>query len=91
MLWRASTSCTASSRAASRLGQRSPRRPDFDRPGRRPHPGYQQGELGPRLRPDAAHAVINDTGALVGFDAGSDGWGPPPPKDAAPAKKETYD
>ncbi len=35
--------------------------------------------------------VFNDAGALVGFNAGSDGWGPPPPKDAAPAKKETYD
>ena len=32
--------------------------------------------------------VAADTGALVGFDAGSDGWGPPPPKDAAPAKND---
>ena len=35
--------------------------------------------------------AATEAGALVGFNAGSDGWGPPPPKDAAPAKKETYD
>ena len=35
--------------------------------------------------------VVNDAGALVGFNAGSDGWGRPAPKDAAPVKKETYD
>ena len=38
--------------------------------------------------------VATEAGALVGFDAGSDGWGPPPPKSAAPTKNDngnTYD
>ena len=37
------------------VGRRRQGSPDTDRPGRQPDTGNRQGQLGPRLRPDAAH------------------------------------
>ena len=41
-----------------RVGRRRQGSPDTDRPGRQPHTGNRQGQLGPRLRPGAARAGV---------------------------------
>ena len=40
------------------VGRRRQGSPDTDRPGRQPHTGNRQGQLGPRLRPGAARAGV---------------------------------